>query len=155
MIDHVHAQELRTAHQIERRIERELLPVWGNRAITTIKRHEIRELLREAAKRAPIGANRLLAVIRKIFNWALDEGIIDASPATRLAPPARERERDRVLSEAEIRSLWSAFDELGHPYGSLFKMLLITGQRRREVSHMQWREIDGDVWHILYTAVTN
>ena len=148
IIDHIRARELRTARHMERRIHRYLVPRWGDRPIASITRNEVRDLLREKAAEAPIAANRLLALIRKIFNWALDEGIIDASPVTRLRPPSREHERERVLSEAEIQSLWSEFEHAGDPFGPLFKMLLVTGQRRREIAHMRWDEIDGDIVYI-------
>jgi integrase len=96
----------------------------------------------------PIAANRLLAQLRKIFNWALDEELITSSPVTRLTPPAPERERDRVLSADEVVLLWSQFDGLSYPFGPLFQLLLTTGQRRGEVARMRWSEVDGDVWHI-------
>ena len=85
-------------------------------------------------------------MISKIFSWALDEEIIDASPAVRIKRPAEEQERERSLTDEEIQTLWPAFTALGYPYGHALKLLLVTGQRRGEVGGMKWSEIDGDAW---------
>jgi integrase len=50
--------------------------------------------------------------------------------------------RERVLNDNEIRVLWKACEAIGYPYGPCFKMLLLTGQRRSEVSEAQWSEFN-------------
>ncbi len=62
--------------------------------------------------------------------------------------PGKETERERHLSADEIRTAWAAFDSLGYPWGSLFKVLLVTGQRRGEVAGMKWSEITPDGWRL-------
>jgi integrase len=95
---------------------------------------------------APISANRLLSLITKIFNWALKEELIEASPAMQIDRPGKETDRERTADEIGIA--WAAFDRLGYPWGSLYKMLLITGQRRGEVAGMRWSEISSDGWNL-------
>jgi integrase len=56
--------------------------------------------------------------------------------------PTKERPRDRVLTEDELRWLWSAAAEIDWPFGPLAKLLLLTAQRRDEVAGMQWPELD-------------
>jgi integrase len=148
VVDYVRARALRSGRDMERRIERYLIPKWGDRLIVSITRREVRGFLRDMARDKPIAANRLLALMRKIFNWAVDEEIIVSSPIMRMTPPAKERERERVLADDEIGVLWPQFQRLGYPFGSLFQMLLITGQRRSEVARMRWSEIEGEVWSI-------
>ena len=92
----------------------------------------------------PIMANRALAVTRKWFNWLASRDIISASPCVGVSPPAAEKHRDRVLSDAEIKLFWRATDTVGWPFGPLAKLLLLTGQRRDEVAEMRWSEIDLD-----------
>ena len=87
-----------------------------------------------------------MALISKIFTWALDEEIIGASPAVRLKRPSEEHERERSLSAEEIKTLWPAFTAIGYPFGHALKFLLVTGQRRGEVAGMKWCEIDGEGW---------
>jgi integrase len=52
------------------------------------------------------------------------------------------------LSADEIRLVWNSFDKLGYPWGPLFKMLIISGQRCGEVGGMKWSEITDDGWHV-------
>ena len=141
-----HAKNLRTKDEMQRILNVDVLPSWGDKPIASITRADVKALIREKARTAPIAANRLLGVIGKIFSWALDEEIIDASPAVRIKRPAEENERERSLTDEEIRTLWPVFTALGYPYGHIFKLLLVTGQRRGEVGGMKWGEIDGDAW---------
>jgi integrase len=144
---HDYAAHHRTRDQMQRMINGELAE-WHDRQISEITRADIKELLRVKARTAPIMANRLLALISRIFSWALKEEIIEASPAMRIDRPGREVERERSLSVDEIRAAWAAFDKLGYPYGPLFKLLLVTGQRRGEVTGMKWSEITADGWKL-------
>ena len=93
----------------------------------------------------PIG---LVSLISKIFSWALDEEIIQASPAVRLKRPGEEQERERSLTDDEIKTLWPVFTTMGYPFGHGLKFLLVTGQRRGEVGGMKWSEIDGEGWKL-------
>jgi integrase len=91
---------------------------------------------------APILANRALALFRRLCNWAVERGIVDTSPCDRVKAPAPVVSRDRVLSDEELKSLWRACDRLGWPFGPLFQLLILTGQRRSEIAEMRWSEID-------------
>ena len=124
------------------------LAEWHDRQITEITRRDIKELVRVKARTSPIAANRLLSLIAKIFNWAVKEELIQASPAIQIDRPGREVERERSLTADEIKIAWAAFDKFGYPFGPLFKMLLITGQRRGEIAGMRWSEITADGWRI-------
>jgi integrase len=146
MVDH--AGKLRTRAEMQRKLDVELLPQWGDRPIADITRAEVKALLREKARQGPIASNRLLALVSKIFAWALDEEIIQNSPAVRLPRYGEELERERSLSADEIKALWPAFAELGYPFGSVFQLMLLTGQCRGEVAGMKWDEIGDDGWRL-------
>ena len=140
-----------SAHQTEQFLAREVLPKWGNRRIQDITKRHVLDLLDGIVDRGGgLSANRTLAAIRKLFNWAVQRGIITASPAAGIKAPLAEQSRDRVLSDDEIRWLWLACDKAGYPFGSMAKLLLLTGQRRNEVSGMTWAELDLDkaLWTI-------
>ena len=124
-------------------IAREFTPHWGTKPITGIARRDVLDVLDRISDRAsPMRANRYLALIRKVFTWCLERGILENSPAANIKPPGREVARDRVLSDDEIRSMWLCCDEVGHPFGAILKLLLITGQRREEVGQMRWADLD-------------
>jgi hypothetical protein len=70
---------------------------------------------------------------------------ITESPAERLRPKdivGKKVVRQRVLSDAELRALWRAAEGTPYPYGPLFLMLALTGQRKSEVAEARWREFD-------------
>ena len=66
----------------------------------------------------PIAANRTLAAIRKMFNWALQRGILETSPVVRMELPGAEKRRERILSEDEIKELWPLLCKTGYPFGT-------------------------------------
>ena len=125
--------------EIESIIRRELLPHWGHRPITELRRRDgiartdaLMDLDRPAA------AYRLYETIKRIFNWALDRDEIDNSPFVAMKPPAKIPPRARVLNHGEIRAVWPAFEAAGYPYGTILQLLLLTGQRRNEIAGMRW-----------------
>ena len=132
-----------TFKEAKRVLEREFLRSWRNRPIGSITRGDINRIIdATAARGAEIQANRSLAYLRAFFNWAVERGRIAVSPVTGMKPPTKERPRDRVLSDDEIRWLWRGCDALDWPFGPLAKLLLLTAQRRDEVAGMERQEID-------------
>jgi integrase len=120
-----------------------VLPRWRGREIKTVTRRDVIELLDAIVDEGkPVAANRTLAAIRKLFNWAVQRGIIEASPVALVEMPGPERKRERTLAADEIRALWTAAGELGYPFGHFFQMALTTGQRREEVARMRGADID-------------
>lgn len=135
----------RSWREDERLIRRELLPWWGARRIGGVSKADMLNLLDATSDRAPIMANRLLALVRKLFNWCQERGYIEASPCAGIKAPSKERTRERVLRDDELRKLWPAFEAMEYPFGPLFKMLLITGQRVSEVAGMRRDELGPDI----------
>ncbi len=120
----------------------EIIPKFGKKGLGEITRADVRRLLDDIAARAPITANRTLAVFRKLCNWAVSKDMITASPCAGIEAPTSERSRERVLLDDEVRLAWKAFDSIGWPFGLICKLLLLTGARREEVASMRWGEID-------------
>ncbi|WP_017960029.1 tyrosine-type recombinase/integrase [Rhizobium leguminosarum] len=130
-----------TINENKRIIEAYIKPKWGNRHIASITRADASKLIDDVAARAPVMANRVLALLRKFFNWCVDRDILDASPMSkRIQPPAQETSRDHILTDDEIRWLWKACNKQGPPFGSLVKLLLLTAQRRNEVAKANRKE---------------
>jgi integrase len=146
----MHVAKLRTGENVQSTIRRELISRWGDRPIGDIKRRDVVEMLEGTVKRgSPYTAYHLLAYARKLWNWAIvrDTYGLETSPCARISPKdlIGEREpRQRVLTDDEIRLVWKATGEpgLGYPIAPLVRLLLITGQRLREVAEAQWSEID-------------
>jgi integrase len=131
--------------ETQRIFDRYVLPAWRGRRISEIQRRDVIALLDRLVDRGtPFMANRVLAAVRKLFNWCLDRDLIDVSPVRGVKAPTPEVTRDRVLTDDEIVAVWRACDELGYPFGPNFRLLLLTGQRRDEVANMRWDLIDRD-----------
>src|SRR5205823_10501540 len=81
---------------------------WVGRKAAAITRRDVRELLAALAAETPIAANRLLACLRKVFNHGIRWDMIEANPCALVERPAPERQRDRVLSDDELRRGWRA-----------------------------------------------
>jgi len=57
---------------------------------------------------------RIFEVTRRLYTWAIGKDLVETSPCVGLSKPSPETQRDRVLSEDEIRGVWAACDaELG------------------------------------------
>ncbi len=82
------------------------------------------------------------AVLRQLFQWAVERGDIAASPLLGSKLPASVQSRERVLSDQELALAWHAADSLGYPFGPMFQLLIASGQRREEVAALDWRELD-------------
>lgn len=135
----------RSASEDSRIIRKELIPKWGSRRIGDITSKHVTKLLDDiAARPAPIMARRTFSLIRKLFKWASARHALDKIPTDGVQPPGKEKKRDRILTDEEVRLLWKASDNLGWPFGSFVKALILTGQRRGEVAGMRWADIDLD-----------
>jgi integrase len=119
-----------------------LVTRWGTRRIKDIKRRDVRELLDEVATRAPIMANRILALVRKMFNFAIEHEWLETNPCHLVKQPGQEKQRERVLSEDEIRRVWKALDGESPLIAALFRVRLLTAQRGGEVHGAAWAEFD-------------
>ena len=134
----------KSSKEIERKLNVEVLPHWGKRPINSITQRDVIDLLDSIVDRGGVGAqaNRVLATIRRLFNWAIERGLINRSPTDRVKAPVPETPRDRVLNDSELALLLRATDQLGFPFGPYIKYLILTGARREEVAGMRWSELD-------------
>ena len=138
-----HLKTLRTGTAVEAAVRRHVFPALEHRPMREIRRSEVLALVNKLKKESPISANRVLAYLKTFFAWALENELVDDSPAASIKRPVAEkdRQRDRVLADWEIQAIWRACGEVG-AFGRAFRFMLATGQRRSEVGAMTWGEID-------------
>jgi len=138
------------------KVKHVILPAWKGRPVTSITRRDCRELVQAIADRgAPIQANRVAALLSRLFRFALDEELIPVNIAAQLPKPgveiASRPEGDREVKPYdadEIRALWAATDTLAPAPRALYRLGLVTGQRPGEIGDMSWSEIDGAWWTV-------
>ena len=129
--------------EFERILDADVLPVWKDKLVSEITRPDVLRLLDAIVDRgAPIVANRTHEVIRMVFNWAVDRGYLEASPAAGIKPPSVEKSRERVLDPDELSEVLKAAVTLGYPSGPFLRFLVLTAQRRGEVASMKWSDVD-------------
>jgi len=106
--------------------------------------------LDDLAHRAPVMAIRSKNYAKAAFNWAARRKLIPANPFAEAVVEAREKSRDRVLSDAELGEAWRAAGTLNGPWRQFFQVLMLTLQRRNEVAEMEWSELAPDLstWSI-------
>lgn len=137
-------------------IRRELIKKWNKRPAADILPEECASLIREIVDRGtPEQARTTFEWLRRLFNWAVgvNEFGLVTSPVVALRPSdliGRKVAKDRILTNDELRAVWTACDEVGHPYGPAIRMLILTGQRLREVANAPLAEFDlaNKVWVI-------
>lgn len=149
----------RTWEEDEARLKNILLPAFGSKKAKMIKRREVIDLITGIHDRgAPIQANRTLALLRKIFNWAIERDILETSPCFKVKAPGKETSRERVLTGIEIKKVWAAIEGLAHAdedlkkgsasmgafMATMFKIRFLTAQRGGEVETMRWADVDLD-----------
>jgi integrase len=153
-----HGGELAKAVEAERLVRREFVARWQRRPITSIAPKEAAAAIRAIVDRhagttatgRPAGTFQAFAAfgyLRQIYNFAIGSGEFDitASPLAGLRQKdmlGEKTSRDRVLEDTELRAVWAAAVELGYPWGDAVRLLILTGQRLREIADLNWSEID-------------
>jgi integrase len=129
----------------ERILNKDVLPDWKHRKAAAITTADVNAVLDAIVDRgSPVAANRTLAVIRKMFNFALQRGLVTSNPCQGIEAPGKEQSRQRVLTAAEIATLWGNLDKtpITLPVRTLLRLELMTAQRKGELVSAEWSDID-------------
>jgi integrase len=112
--------------------------------VTAISQRNVADLLdRIAVESGAVTANRARASLSALFRWCIEKGIV--LPAGNVVGNTKKRKeitRDRVLSRDELKAIWAACgDDSG---GKIVKLLILTGQRTKEIGNLSWTEVGAD-----------
>lgn len=140
----VEASQQKGKANYKRMLEKDALPVWRNLRAAAIKRRDVIALIEKKAETAPITANRLFELIRRVFNFAIRRDVLESNPCNLVRKPGVERSKDRVLSHQEIKALWEALDGpwFTSQTAAALRLILVTAQRPGEVASMRWENVD-------------
>lgn len=139
---HVVDGELRSRKDIEGTFDRDLRPRFGDKLVTEITNKEVKKLLADVGDRSRSAANKAYKWLKRMYTWGIQHDVLETHPMVGLKRPFPEAKRDRVLQRSEIKLLASVVTKLTWQFGALILLLLLTGQRLREVAGMRWDEID-------------
>lgn len=135
----------------QRCLEKEVIPVWGDRKAKDIRKRDVIDLLDGIVKRgSPVMANNAFEKIRKMFNFAVAKDILEYSPCFGVEKPTKKEHKDRVLNDKEIGIVWNALEAaaMSDEIKRVLKIILLTGQRPGEVIGLHSNEIEGDWWTV-------
>ena len=135
----------------ERLLRKKILPTLGEKRASEITRRDVIDLLDVVAERGVALANRVRAVLSSIYNWALSRDLVEHNPVVGVKKAGKERPRERVLSEAEIRHVWAACEDEPSLVAVSVQLVLVTAQRGGEVRAMRWADIANSWWTIPTT----
>ncbi|WP_303718721.1 tyrosine-type recombinase/integrase [Brevundimonas naejangsanensis] len=113
---------------------------WRGREIAAIRRRDVVDILdKVSSTRGPAAAIEVRKHLNGLFNWVIstDKYDVEASPMFGLKRKEKYVPRANKLSRAELRRVWDAAGDLGYPFCEMFRLLILTGQRRSEVAGLR------------------
>lgn len=148
-----HCKGLARGREIEAVIRNRLVLRWGDLPAAELRRADLVALTDDLVDAGhPGAAAKAHEVARQVMRWAARRDAIPANPFAETPPPVRKVARERALSDDELARLWWACAYVGYPFGTLVRLLLLTGLRLREVANARWTEFDSrtapTVWKI-------
>ena len=148
--------EIKISHRAWRDVEQVarlyMLPLMGRRHMDTITAADGVEMMDTVRRKSSDNrAAKAIAYLRPFFRWAAGRSIIPTNPWAVIVPPSNTTEaRERVLTDRELAAVWNFAKADTYPFGPFLQLLILTAQRRAEVSDIEWAEIDHDrgLWSI-------
>jgi integrase len=142
---HVEREKLLSAREYQRVLDKYILPALGGQPFAAIRRSQVSGLLDHIEdNHGPRQADLALSIMRGIANWhsTRDDSYLSpfATVKAKGMKRSRSRPRERVLDDAEVRTVWAQAGLFG-TYGAFIKVLLLTAQRREAVRAMRWSDL--------------
>lgn len=149
MSEHAEVRKKDSSVRNDRRlIEAHILPALGAKKVASITREDIAKI-HHALRKTPYEANRMLALLSKMFSlaerWSLRPD--NSNPAKNI-DRYREKKRERYLTSAEVAQLWkvlnsdAASSKVSQSAIAAIKLLILTGRRLNEILQLKWEWVD-------------
>jgi integrase len=136
--------EHRRPELFEGYLRRAILPALGNRRVVELTPSDVAAVITDYRSRGARSADQLRSCLRSLFGFAIEIGVRPDNPAALLSARVagyRPNPRSRVLTDAEIRAVWSSTS----PNARTLRFLLLTGLR---IGEAQKGARDGDLWRV-------
>lgn len=139
---HVIAGQLRSRKDIEGTFDRDLRTWFGEQLVTEITNKDVKKMLAHVGERSRSAANKAYKWLSRMYTWGIQHDELESHPLVGLKRPFPEPKRERVLQKFEIKLVVGVASKITWQFGALILLLLLTGQRLREVAGIRWEEID-------------
>jgi integrase len=137
--------KLRSARLRQSTLERLVYPELGSLPISSIRKSDIVRLTDKiAAENGPHQAVNTRKLLSTIFAWHSSRSDDFTAPIMKGIAKHKKVARERILTDDELRSIWSATAD--GVFGSFVRFLLLTGCRRQEAAQLPWSEIVDGIW---------
>lgn len=142
---------------VRAKLDNDIIRAMGRKKMGDVKPVDVDRMVSQIVERgSAVMANRVLALTKEVFDYAIRRHWIEVNPAGAFRAKdagGDETARNRALKDAEVRKLLKALDDAGisfRPYALAVRLLLLTGVRRSELIEAAWSEFDlaGGVWTI-------
>ncbi|WP_293843797.1 tyrosine-type recombinase/integrase [Sphingopyxis sp.] len=127
---------------VKRSLELHVKPVLGSKPLPNLTRIDIVAVFDRMPRAQIANIRNVFAVLRRLLRWAVSRGDIDRSPMEGMETPPPVKPRDRWLSDEELGRIWMAAPNTHSCFGPIIRLLIVTGQRREEVSSLRWEELN-------------
>lgn len=144
----------------QRILDVEVYPKIGSMKAMMTRRRDWMGIIDAKAEAGREGqARKIMSMIRKMLNWAVEKDLLEANPIAGVKAPGKPGRKDRFLKAAELKAVWTALETaaLLDVTKDVLRLLLLTGQRSGEVCGMVRGEVDPDagVWTIPASRTKN
>jgi integrase len=146
--EYAKVRELRALRKYQQTIDVHIVPHLGDILADRLNREDVRGAMNKVMVKMPRGdgptarprggkeaARTMISVLRQIITWGMNEEKInrESNPAANMEKNLPKKKRgERVLSLEEARTAWRAAGDLGYPFGPVYQLELLTGNRRNE-----------------------
>lgn len=145
-LDSPSTKKLRTRRDIKSVIDRDLAPTFGTTPLSDITAADIADMLAKVGKRGDGPARAAYSAMSAVLRYASENESryfkASDSPLRDVKAPAPSIKRQRLLTDDELRLIWNSSGGLGWPFCEIVRLLMLTGQRLREVAEARWPEFD-------------
>jgi integrase len=150
-IEHHARPNKRTWRDDDRLLRKDVLPRWRGRPAREITRRDVVELLDKVGRRGGPIRERVRSICSSMFRLGIERGLVEVNPVSGVTSSG-SNPRERILADAEIRTVWHGLNasSVTRPAKLAIKLLLLTAQRRGELTGARWAEIDleAGTWYI-------
>src|SRR5215470_11425774 len=158
----IEGRGLRSEDEIQRRLNKYVLPSWEHRPFASIHKADVSKLLDKVQEQARTGprktrgavqADGVLSTLRAIFTYQADY-MHDSwvPPISETMKRSEKKKRQRKLDDAELKQVWTeSKSEASGEFGRFIRFLVLIPCRRSKVLAMDWTHLHGNIWYIPRT----